>query len=405
MSEMPNGPLQLWLTERAARSGPETGQAGDTLRRPSLAPVVVEPIDPDSPDGPEQPAPDRHDPELDELDEMERRLALLRGKATLQRDPAWLDVLSPLEAWRERSAAIRIRGLQRRQEVAAATAAVRLAGRERRGDQEIARLDLADRLWQRRAVARRARLTDPVSKLATQQRTARQIAAALAVATVASLVWTSVGVHDALVGPDGSPLAYLVETLFAVPLLMLMGLRARAALWGRAFPAAAQRRRIARLEGVLLFSSIAINTVPVLPVVGQWRSVTTLLAHAGPPVLVLVLVWLQATTSAYFAQLLADAHVDVADSGGTRLSSDAFNVMTLVKKIQAARKAGELPDWEQTGLPSVSAIARFFTCEKRRAQEAHDALELLGLHTRPDTDAATGGSARGRGPALLGEAG
>jgi hypothetical protein len=169
---------------------------------------------------------------------------------------------------------------------------------------------------------------------------------------------------------------------------------------GRAFPAGAQRRRIARLEGVLLFSSLAINTVPVLPVVGQWQSATTLLAHAGPPVLVLVLVWLQATTSAYFAQLLADAHVDVADSGGTRLSPDAFNVMTLVKKIQAARTAGELSDWEDTGLPSVSAIARHFTCEKRRAQEAHDALELLGLHTRPAAVSRRGGTA-----AMLGEAG
>lgn len=397
MSDLPNGPLQLWLPGATTRTGTETGPEA-AARRPSLTPISAGLLEVEDP-GDDLDA--EAEPRNPELAEMEQRLALLRGKAALQRDPAWLDVLSPVEAWRERSAAIRIRGLQRRQQIAAATAAVRFAGRERRGEQEIARLELSDRLWQRRALARRARLLDPVSRLAAQQRTARQIAAALLLATAASLVWTSVGVHDALVGPNGTPLAYLVETLFAVPLLVLMGLRARAALWGRAFPARAQRRKIARLEGVLLFSSIAINTTPVLPGVGQWQSATALLAHAGPPALVLVLVWLQATTSAYFAQLLADAHVDVADSGGTRLSSDAFNVMTLVKKIQSARQAGDLPDWEDTGLPSVSSIARHFTCEKRRAQEAHDALELLGLHARPAVaDSRCGGTA-----SMLGEAG
>ncbi|MCF7547289.1 hypothetical protein [Pseudonocardia sp. WMMC193] len=402
MSQMPTGPLQAWLGDRTSPARSFDDSAAD---RPTLAPVdtTLELNDgaaAPTTAPPAAPLPPLQDAEREKLDKLERRLTLLRGKAALQRDPAWLHVLSPVEAGQERWAALRIRGMQRRQQVAAATAAVRFSARERRGDQEIARLDLADRLWQRRALARRARLLDPVSKLASQQRTARQIGAALFLATIASLVWTSVGVHDALVGPDGSPLAYLVEGLFAVPLLVLMGLRARAALWGRSFPAATARRRIAWLEGVLLFSSIAINTTPVLPVVGEWRSVTTLLAHAGPPVLVLVLVWLQATTSAYFAQLLADAHVDVLDNGGTRLSSDAFNVMTLVKKIQAARSAGELPDWESTGLPSVSAIARYFTCEKRRAQEAHDALELLNLHTRSEHAVSSGEAAP-----MLGKAG
>jgi hypothetical protein len=49
----------------------------------------------------------------------------------------------------------------------------------------------------------------------------------------------------------------------------------------------------------------------------------------------------------------------------------------MVQKIHTARAKGELPDWEDTGLPSVSAIARYFSCEKLKAQQAHDVLELM----------------------------
>ena len=373
MSDQSTGALDHWLTPPPPPS-PRNGSR-PPLSLTSPPDGDIEPADSDAP------VPVPGEPEAGEPDArlvaMERKLVWLRGKATLQRDPAWLDVLSPLEALRERTAAIRIRGMRRRQQVASATAQVRLSGRERRAEQELARLELSDQLWQRRALARRDRMLDPVARLAAQQRTARLVAQVLQLGAVAGLVWTSVGVHDALVGPDGSPLAYLVETLFALPLLVLMTLRARAAQWGRAFPSRDPQRKVYALEGALLFGSIAINTSPVLPGIGVWRDTTTLLAHLGPPVLVLVVIWLHAMTTAFFAQLLADAHVDVADGGRTRLSADTLNVVTMVQKIHTARANGDLPDWEDTGLPSVSAIARYFSCEKLKAQQAHDVLELM----------------------------
>lgn len=259
MSDLSTGALDRWLTPPPPPS-PRNGS------RPPLS-LTSPPdgaIEATGPDAPVPSEPEDCEPDAG-LVAMERKLVWLRGKATLQRDPAWLDLLSPVEALRERTAAIRIRGMRRRQQVASATAQVRLSGRERRAEQELARLELSDQLWQRRALARRDRMLDPVARLAAQQRTARLVAQVLQLGAVAGLVWTSVGVHDALVGPDGSPLAYLVETLFALPLLVLMTLRARAAQWGRAFPSRDHQRKVYALEGALLFGSIAINTSPVLP--------------------------------------------------------------------------------------------------------------------------------------------
>ncbi|MDN5932061.1 MAG: hypothetical protein L0I24_13520, partial [Pseudonocardia sp.] len=183
-----------------------------------------------------------------ELVEMRGELELLRGKAELQRDPAWLDVLSPREEKRERAAAEKVRGMRRDQQVSVATATVRLAGRERRADQRLAGVELSERLWQRRALARRTRLLDPTARLASVQRIHVVTTTALVALAIAGIAWTSVGVHDALVGPDGTTLAYVVEPLFSLPLLVIMLVQAVAAQWGRRFPAPEHRGKVYALE-------------------------------------------------------------------------------------------------------------------------------------------------------------
>ncbi|MFD1236160.1 hypothetical protein ACFQ34_22950 [Pseudonocardia benzenivorans] len=159
-----------------------------------------------------------------------------RELADLQRDRSRLDVLSATEERLERRAARRVRGLGRRHDVATAVATARLDGRQRRADRQLARAELTDQVWQRRALARRRRLLDPTSRLASLQRTHVGVSLVLMAVAVAGIAWTSMGVHDALVGPDGTPLAYIVEPLFSLPLLVIMTLHARAAQWGRTFP-------------------------------------------------------------------------------------------------------------------------------------------------------------------------
>lgn len=313
----------------------------------------------------------------DEISAMRDELALLAAKAELQRHPAWLEVLSDDELSAERSAAERLRGMRRDHELAAATAAIDLAGREQRADQLLGKLEVTERIWRRRALARRSRLLDPTSRLASVYRTQLAATLVLGAVAVAGIAWTSVGVHDALVGDDGPVLAYAVEPLFCLPLLMIMAAHGVAARWGRHFPAPEHRGKVYALEAGLLLLTVLVNSAQVLPGLGVWRDTTTLLAHLAPPVLILVAIVLLPWVSSFFADILATAHIDAPDAGGRRLTVDTVNVLTMVAAIRQAIDTGAMPLWENTGLPSVSEIARYFGCEKRKAQGAHDALRLL----------------------------
>lgn len=314
-----------------------------------------------------------------ELVRMRGELELLRGKAELQRDPAWLDVLSPREERRERAAAEKVRGMRRDQQVSVATATVRLAGRERRADQRLAGVELSERLWQRRALARRTRLLDPTARLASVQRIHVVTTTALVALAIAGIAWTSVGVHDALVGPGGTALAYVVEPLFSLPLLVIMLVQAVAAQWGRRFPAPEHRGKVYALEAALLGATMLVNTSSVLPVLGEWVDSTTLLAHLAPPGLIVVAVVLQPMIAAFLAGILADAHVDAGDSDGRRLEAETVDTLRLVGKVRAAIRGGDLTVRDDTGRPSTEAIRRYFGCEKRRAQGVADALALLDV--------------------------
>lgn len=220
-----------------------------------------------------------------ELAALREELARTKARTELLQDPAWLEALSPAERDAERSLAEQIRALRREHELASALDAGRLSKRQRRVEDRLARMELADRMWSSRALARRKRLLDPTSRLAALQRTHVASSAALFAVALAGIAWTSKGVHDALVGPNGTALAYLVEPIFSVPLLVIMALSAQAAQWNRAFPPRHQRGRVYSLEGFLLLATVAMNTVSVLPGLGAWQGVATLLAHLVPPVL------------------------------------------------------------------------------------------------------------------------
>jgi hypothetical protein len=237
-------------------------------------------------------------------------------------------------------------------------------------------MELSDRLWSRQAQARRMRLLDPTSRLASLQRTHVASSGALGAVAVAGIAWTSIGVHDALVGTTGNPIAYVVEPIFSVPLLVIMGLSARAAQFGRTFPPKAQRGRVYALEAFLLLATISMNTVSVLPGMGSWHNLAALLAHLVPPVLIVIAVALQPLVAGFLAEILTDAHLGT-DSAPPRLDTDAVEVLTLVARVRTAMARGDLTAWADTGLPSITAIQRYLRCEKRRAQSVADALRIL----------------------------
>jgi hypothetical protein len=308
---------------------------------------------------------------------MRAELALTRARAQLQGDPAWLAELSEPEREAEREAAATIRAMRRSRQVAAAVAAGKLGDREQKVDNQLARMELSDRMWSRRASARRMRLLDPTSRLASLQRTHVASTAALVAVAIAGVAWTSVGVHDALVGPTGSPIAYVVEPIFSVPLLVIMGLSARAAQFGRTFPPRSQRGRVYALEAFLLAATITMNTVAVLPGIGDWHNVATLLAHLVPPILIVIAVTLQPLVAGFLAEILTDAHTST-DAVAPRLDTDTVDTLALVARVQAAMARGDLNEWDNTRLPSISGIQRYLRCEKRRAQSVWDALRILG---------------------------
>ncbi|MGH8920052.1 MAG: hypothetical protein ACRD0H_17255 [Actinomycetes bacterium] len=313
-----------------------------------------------------------------ELEQMRAELAVTRARAQLQSDPAWLAELSPEELAAERAAAEKIRGMRRDRQVAVALAMGKLGGREQRVEGRLARMELSDRLWSRRATARRLRLLDPTSRLASLHRTHVATSAALVGVAVAGVAWTSMGVHDALVGEGGNPAAYVVEPLFSIPLLVIMALSARAAQFGRTFPPPNKRVQVYLMEAFLLVATIAMNSVAVLPGFGRWQGTAMLLAHVFPPVLIAASVVLQPLVAGFLGEILTDAHVGAAGNGPVRLDQDTVDTLTLVARVRQAMSRGQLSEWDDTGLPSISSIRRHFHCEKLRAQAVHDAMQALG---------------------------
>lgn len=314
------------------------------------------------------PAPDEH------LTRMATDLERARGEAALQRDPAWLDRLSPGERRRERRAARRIRAGQRRQLYTTARSAQAREMARVRAENRIATREVGDQIWHRKAVSRRQRLLDPTSRLASLQRVHAMASAGLIAVALAGIAWTSAGVKEALVGPNGTWLGYVVEPIFSFPLIIIMAVTAVAAQLGRNFPTPERRRQVYAIEAGLLLASIALNTFPILPVVGTWQNATVLLAHLAPPVLILIAVLLQPLVTGFLAEILVEVGADVTDASTTRLTEETVTLARLAGRIRIAVAYGKLDVQPTTGVPSITAIGKYLAREKAVAQQVHALL-------------------------------
>lgn len=323
-------------------------------------------------DGEEAPALD------DRLARMTAELETARGEAELQRDPAWLARQSPGEMRRERRLARRIRGGRRRQIYTSARSEQNRQLAQVRAENRIAARDVNDQIWHRRALSRRQRMLDPTSRLASLQRVTSAASAGLIAVAVAGVVWTSAGVKNALVGPDGSALAYLAEPIFSVPLIVLMAVTAVAARFGRKFPSEEHRTKVYAVEAGLLLASIALNTFPVLPITGTWQDATVLLAHLAPPVLILIAVVLQPLVTGFLAEILVEVGEDVTDMGNSRLDEETVSLVRLATRVRIAVAYGRLEVQPTTGLPSITAIGKYLVREKAVAQQVHALLQEWG---------------------------
>ena len=321
-------------------------------------------------------------------DDTVARLAAEIRRAEQEREllanPAWLEVLSPAEREAERAVAEKIRAAERAERSKAGMAKVARDQRGRKHGDQLALITEKLNHWKAEALAKRDRLLDPSTRLAELHRAHRVSTIVLRLLMLVGIGWTSVGVHDALMGPDSATwpathwLAYGVEPLFSGLLLLTMNWHAQGARWGRPFPGGGRARiGVIAFEAGLLAAVILINVSPVVPVLGTWHNTETFWARFLPPLLIAATVVMQVVIAGFVAKLMISALVE--GKATTRLSADEVSVARLVRQIPKDLEAGVLSASAESnyGLPSASAVAKWYGVGKPRAGAAVDFLEII----------------------------
>jgi hypothetical protein len=274
------------------------------------------------------------------------RVATARGKLPLQTDPALFAELSEAEIAAERELAEWIRAQRRRQRRRSVTA--ELAGERREGRVALAlrRADEADARWHRRALAARRRVSSPDARLAQLYRRAEWSSRALIGVVVLGMVWAGVNVQHNLVpsGDMADPLYWLsygFEAMISIPIITIMVVATTAARWGREIA----RGKVVFLEAALLGTTIALNAGPHLAAHAPARAAEAAVA----PVMVGVVIWLHAWTSARYAHLIDAIPVDHRDTHPTR-------PVQIFRADATAPDAGR-PSTERPSLAAAHAIA------------------------------------------------
>ncbi|CAL9677628.1 hypothetical protein SUDANB95_07954 (plasmid) [Actinosynnema sp. ALI-1.44] len=236
--------------------------------------------------------------------------------------------------------------------------------------------DLADRLWERKALRKRRKLTDPVAKLASALIRYRVITGVLGVMMLAGITWTSYGVAHALGGDDPAAILYIVEWLFSIPLLVIVAMQITASEYARL-----EEMRswdVITLEVLVLGATIVVNTAPAFT--APVFSVELFVSRFAPPILIVIMVYLQSKAAALFGGILRDAQLEVDLQ--TRLSEDGTRAVSLAVDVLDAMAAGTLKPADGEKLPSISKIMARFSIGKKIAQGTHDLLSAISKHLR-----------------------
>jgi hypothetical protein len=303
------------------------------------------------------PAPNRR--RGSEADKLEDELADAERLVAIQMHPLLLKRMSGRERGAAQRSARKVRTALRRENEAAQLAEVRRRVKARRLETELANQDAADQRWNRRAESARQRLTSPASRLADLfSARQRQIRALMAVALV-GMLWGAVNVHDILVSHfqisgtvnPGYGLAYGVEPLLTVPLIVLMAHQAKLAEWGR--QSGWRDQRVLRLvEGALLLAALAMNAAP------HFTEGASALIFVVPPSMIAVSMFVVPIVAAKLGAILLDARDDAAEQASLGDAASALNkFLGRLTSVFDANAAGEIGgERDENGVPSASAI-------------------------------------------------
>jgi hypothetical protein len=308
---------------------------------------------------------------------LDQRVQVARGRQALQDDPALLAALSDKELaadrklveW-ERARRRKHRRGQVKHELGRDAKDVKAADRTRNDE-------ASDRLWHRRALAARRRVTNPDARLAKLYRRSELSSRALVAVVIVGMAWSGVNVQHNLApaGDVTNPLFWLgygIDALISVPLIVTMVQATTAASWGRDV----KRAQIIGLEVGLLLMMIGLNAGPLL-VAGH---LTKAAEYAVAPTMVGVVIWLHAWTSARYSELIAGVHVPGEQEAG-RLGEDTADLLDAVVRVQAAMKSGLLKPSELNTAsevaPSSTRIAAVFGIRKADAIIIREAINRL----------------------------
>lgn len=294
-----------------------------------------------------------------EADKLEADLAEAERLVAIQMHPLLMERMTSRERAMAQRSARKVRTALRKENEAAQLAEVRRRVEARRLETELANQDAADQRWNRRAESARQRLTSPASRLADLFRARqRQIRALMAVALV-GMLWGAANVHDILVSrfritspfDPGYLLAYGVEPLVTVPLIVLMAHQAKLAEWGR--QSGWRDQRLLRLvEGVLLLAALAMNAAP------HFTEGASALIFVVPPSMIAVSMFVVPVVAAKLGAILVDARDDADEAAALSDDDSALNkFLGRLTSVFDANAAGEIGgERDENGVPSASAI-------------------------------------------------
>ncbi|WP_329073516.1 hypothetical protein [Amycolatopsis sp. NBC_01480] len=298
-----------------------------------------------------------------------------RSMVELQADTARLDKLSPGERKAERKQAEKLRAAERKLQLLQKSTDVSQRTSAFKAEAKMAGDAQSEQVWQARAKARRVRLMDPTSRLATIYRSQLATSTVLMLLAAIGIVWCSVTVGQSL----GGGLSYTIEPLFSVPLLVIMALHALAAQNRTTFLEDIQAWKVRAVEIALFAITIGLQVSAVLPKLASAgaNSATLLITHLFPPALIVLAVTLQPMASAFMSRLLTTVYIE-AGVDTKRLGSDEVNLLQRVKTINTLWVAGQLrsanpedPADKSAG-PSVKAVQDVLGIRKEAVQAGVD---------------------------------
>lgn len=295
-----------------------------------------------------------------EADQVEAELAEAGRLVAIQMHPLLLQRMTSSERKAAQRSAQKVRTALREEQEAAELASVQRRVKARKLETELADQDAADRRWHRRAESARQRLTSPASRLADLFRSRQRLIRALMAVAMIGVAWGAVNVHDILaahftlqVFDPGFWLAYGVEPLVTVPLIVLMAYQSKLAEWGRQTHWRNQWP-VRLVELVLLLAALAMNAVP------HFNDGAAALIYVVPPAMIAVSMFVVPIVAAQLGEIMLEARDDAAEAAGLADDESALNkfIARLTTVFDAAGKGEIGGERDERGVPSAASIAR-----------------------------------------------